>query len=57
MFDQMIYFSTSTIYYSRRVLCIFDVLGLIGGISGALTKLISIIIGPISEFLFYLKMM
>jgi hypothetical protein len=41
--------------YSRRSYSIFDVLGLIGGIIGAFTPLISIFTGPISEFDFYLK--
>jgi hypothetical protein len=50
-----IYFSEQTLTYSRRSYSIFDVLGLIGGVLGAFTPLISILTGPISEFDFYLK--
>jgi hypothetical protein len=41
--------------YSRKSYCIFDVLGLIGGILCAFTPLFDLIIGPISEFDFNLK--
>ena len=41
--------------YSRRSYCIFDVLGLIGGILYAFTPLFDLIIGPIAEFDFNLK--
>ena len=50
-----IYFSDKNFTYSRRSYTIFDVLGLIGGILGAFNTLISILIGPISEYDFYLK--
>ena len=50
------YFSTISLQYSRRIYSVFDVLGLTGGIIGAFTTIILIIIAPVAEFNFFMKM-